>query len=87
MTKAKTAADRIGYYAAASDEGRIRLMWCERRKTATGTKPAGSWWLDSTFPATRKGERQADSALEGLNCCGEIAPPHADQIIGRTLCQ
>ncbi len=81
-----TESARIGYYAVAGDHGRIRLLWCERRKIKAGTKPAGSWWLDTTYPATRKGERNADAALEALNCRGEIIPPHADRIVGPTLC-
>ncbi len=88
MTDSQTLTEtsRIGYYAMAGDQGQIRLMWCERRRAASGTEPAGSWWLDTTFPATRKGERDAGATLEALNCHGEIIPPHADQITGPTLC-
>ena len=77
----QTSSDRIGYYAVAGHHGQIRLMWCERRKTATGTEPASNWWLDTTFPSTRKGERDAEAALEALNCRGAINPPDADQIV------
>ena len=46
---------RIGYYVAAGDQGQIRLMWCERCRTPTGTEPGRQLVARHHFPRHLQG--------------------------------